>query len=324
MSTERQQNTRYAKRTSRRNLKLSSLLLFALLLIAVTACGGAAGDEPTPPAIHYGEDICEFCGMIISEERYAAAYVTRDGQGRIFDDVGDMVQAHLQRQEDVAAFFVHDHETRDWIRAETAYFVLSPDLPTPMLSGLAACAAPEQAADLAAELGGEVFTFDELVTYLRDKPDAHGRGPAAMGGAPLMVMEPWARPAPQAGNSAVYLTLMNQGDAADALLRVESDVAAAVELHETKMEGDVMKMSPLASIGIPAGGSASLQPGGMHVMLVNVKRELAPGDTITLTLNFENAGPMTVEAQVRAADATMGDEVPHDMDHSMDAGEDTQ
>jgi len=151
-----------------RNSYLLTGLIF--LLLAISACGATEGGEPQPPTIHHGEDICEFCGMIVTEERYASGYITGGGEELIFDDVGDMVQYYLDNQDEVAAFFVHHHETRDWIRAETAYFALSPNLPTPMLSGLAAFPSTEEAEEFAAGLEGEVFTFDELLTHYRENP----------------------------------------------------------------------------------------------------------------------------------------------------------
>jgi copper chaperone NosL len=115
-----------------------ALLLLATLLLTLTACAGRVSAEPSPPTIHYGEDVCEFCGMIITEERYAAGYLTKDGADHIFDDIGNMFRAHVQNQAEVTAFFVHDYEEQTWIRAETAYYVLSRELPTPMASGLVA------------------------------------------------------------------------------------------------------------------------------------------------------------------------------------------
>ena len=150
-------------------IKSPSVLLIGLLLF-LTACGTSASAEPMPPQIHYGEDVCEFCNMIISEDRFAAAFVTGDGHGHMYDDIGDMVQAHLQLQESVSAFFVHDHETEDWIRAEEAYFARSEALPTPMLSGVAAFTTEEAAQAFAADLKGRVYTFDELLTYYREHP----------------------------------------------------------------------------------------------------------------------------------------------------------
>ncbi len=126
-------------------------------------------------------------------------------------------------------------------------------------------------------------------------------------GAPeIKVLDPWSRPSPMtAGNGAVYMMLMNEGGTGDALIGAETDVAAVVELHESKMEDDVMKMSPVNKIDIPAGGWAELKPGGLHVMLIDLQQELVPGEKITLTLNFEKSGPQTIEAEIRDMSAGM-------------------
>jgi hypothetical protein len=63
----------------------------------------------------------------------------------------------------------------------------------------------------------------------------------------------WARPAPAGGTTAVYLTIVNTGDHADTLIAVQSEAAERVELHETRMEGDVMQMRPIARLEVPAG-----------------------------------------------------------------------
>jgi nitrous oxide reductase accessory protein NosL len=154
----------------KRILTPTILGLIAIVALGLTACGGDADAGPSPPTIHYGEDTCELCNMIISEERHAAAYVTEDGHGHAFDDIGDMMRAHQNMQEEVTAFFVHDYEDRAWIRAETAHFVLSDNLSTPMASGLAAFLSPEEARETAAELQGQVLTFDELLTRYADMP----------------------------------------------------------------------------------------------------------------------------------------------------------
>ena len=142
----------------------------SILLLLITACSGNANAESQPPQIHYGEDVCEFCGMIVTEERFAAGYITAGGQEHIFDDIGDMLQSRLQESENVQAIFVHDYDEHTWIKAESAYYALSENLPTPMLSGLAAFVSLERANEFAAELNGRVFTFDELLTYYRENP----------------------------------------------------------------------------------------------------------------------------------------------------------
>lgn len=102
------------------------------------------------------------------------------------------------------------------------------------------------------------------------------------------------------GNSAAYMTLANPGGDADRLVAATSDVAATVEIHETMMENDVMRMRPVeGGLAIPAGGQVELKPGSYHIMLMGLQRDLAPGETVTLTLTFERAGTVEVTAQVR-------------------------
>ncbi len=114
----------------------------------------------------------------------------------------------------------------------------------------------------------------------------------------IMVMEPFARAS--IPNGAAYMMLMNEGESDDTLVSAETDVAETVELHETTIdENEVMSMRPVeGGITIPAGGSATLEPGGLHVMLLGIQEELAVGDTFELTLNFEQAGSQTVTVEV--------------------------
>jgi hypothetical protein len=101
------------------------------------------------------------------------------------------------------------------------------------------------------------------------------------------------------GNGAVYVTVTNRGAGADAIVGAATDAAAVVELHETVQEGGVMKMRPLPRFEVPAGGRLEMKPGGPHIMLLGLTRDLKPGDTVAVTLIFEKAGRMTIEAPVR-------------------------
>jgi len=141
-----------------------------------------------------------------------------------------------------------------------------------------------------------------------------GAAPAGQSGAPgITVSDPYVSAVLVGGNGVIYLNLANEGSSPDVLLSVESQVAAAVEMHETKIdENDVMRMTPLAKIEVPAGGSVSLEPGGKHIMLINLKQELKPNEKISLTLNFEKAGPLTVETEIRQSGAVM----EHSMEHN--------
>lgn len=105
---------------------------------------------------------------------------------------------------------------------------------------------------------------------------------------------------PKGGNSAAYMVLVNQSNTPDRLISASTDVANVVELHETKMVNNVMQMAPVeGGIAVPANGRVELKPGGLHVMLIGLKRDLKEGETVRLTLNFERAGAITVDAPVR-------------------------
>jgi hypothetical protein len=119
-------------------------------------------------------------------------------------------------------------------------------------------------------------------------------------GGDVSVKDVWVRSSPlieRAG--AAYMIVENAGSAEDRLLSASVDFANKVELHETKKVGDMMKMLPVEAIPIPAKGSVELKPGGLHVMLMGLTRELKAGEKATITLKFEKAGEINVAADVR-------------------------
>lgn len=98
---------------------------------------------------------------------------------------------------------------------------------------------------------------------------------------------------------AAYLTITNNGDEDETLLAAKTDVAGAVEIHETKMDGDVMRMAPLKDgLVIPAGETVALEPGGTHLMLIGLTKSLIAGGTFELTLTFAQAGDVTVTVPI--------------------------
>lgn len=119
----------------------------------------------------------------------------------------------------------------------------------------------------------------------------------------LTVAQPWSRataPSQQAGG--VFLKIENSSDKADRLIGVESNAADIVELHTMIQEGDVMKMRPIkGGIEVPAKGHAELAPGGNHVMLIGLHGALVKGAKVPLTLIFEHAGRVEVEANIEGA-----------------------
>ena len=149
-----------------------TILIFATLaLLLFVGCGQAANVEE-PPEIAYGQDVCERCGMIISEEKFAAAFWTAGGEARRFDDIGGMLAYNTEQSEDVASYWVHDFVSGEWIRAEEAYLVLDGDLMTPMGFGIAAFADEEQADAMAyGQEGAMVMPFAELLAMNIIMPD---------------------------------------------------------------------------------------------------------------------------------------------------------
>ncbi len=116
----------------------------------------------------------------------------------------------------------------------------------------------------------------------------------------LVIHHPWTRAtAPGAPVAGGYAEIHNMGAAPDRLLSATFEGASAVEIHEMKMEGDVMKMGEVpGGLEIPAGGMAVLEPGGFHIMFMGLSRQLKEGEKIKGTLVFEKAGKIEVEFAV--------------------------
>ena len=118
-------------------------------------------------------------------------------------------------------------------------------------------------------------------------------------GAAIFVQQPWARASILASRpAAAYLTILNKDDRPATLVALETPVAGRAEVHRTVKQGDVMKMVPAGPIEVPAGGSVRMEPGGYHVMLMDLERPIEVGQTFTLTLHFANASPIAVSVPV--------------------------
>lgn len=134
-----------------------------IITCLLVACAAPANTEPQPPEIVYGQDVCEHCGMLIDDAHFAAALVIIDGPPHKFDDIAEMVMFNMDHpDQQVRAWFVHDYNTEAWIRGETASYVMSTDLATPMGGGVAAFEKQADAEPFAKLHLTTVLNFDEM------------------------------------------------------------------------------------------------------------------------------------------------------------------
>ena len=123
---------------------------------------------------------------------------------------------------------------------------------------------------------------------------------SANAAARMEVLQPWSRPAVAGTNGVGYMVLANHGRSADALVKVESPIAARVEMHSASMAGGVMSMKAETRVAVPAGGQATFGPGAYHLMPIGLKRTLKPGDRAPATLTFASGARLKVAFAVSA------------------------
>lgn len=117
---------------------------------------------------------------------------------------------------------------------------------------------------------------------------------------PLQVRDAWVRAADSGATGAAYLTLAN-GDTADiAITGWSSSAAVAAELHETMQHQGMVHMSARPAIVIARDSTLTMMPGGLHVMLIELRRALVVGDTVTLIATFADGRTFDMRAPVRA------------------------
>ena len=145
-------------------------------------------------------------------------------------------------------------------------------------------------------------------------------------GGGVQVENIWARPALAGQNSAIYFEIENTSDQDEVLLAVRADTARAIEIHETRMmemskddmpmesEGEMsdgeemdmgemqheaMQMVQLMELPLAAGESLSFEPGGLHIMMIDLDADLNVGDSFKATLVFESGLEVEIQAEVR-------------------------
>lgn len=115
----------------------------------------------------------------------------------------------------------------------------------------------------------------------------------------LSITDAWARPAAKGTNSAAYLTIYNHTSGPDTLKALSAKAAAITEVHESYEKDGMAGMRPTDQLTIEQGDGLEFRPGGLHVMLMQVERQLLPGDTLHLRLKFTEAGTRKVTVVIR-------------------------
>ena len=121
----------------------------------------------------------------------------------------------------------------------------------------------------------------------------------------LEITTPWTRATPpSARTGGGFMTITNKGTAADRLVSARSSASDKVEIHEMRMDGNVMRMRELEKgLEIPPGASVMLKPGSYHIMFMELKSPIAKDAKVPLTLVFEKAGSIDVQLTAEAMGA---------------------
>ena len=134
----------------------------------------------------------------------------------------------------------------------------------------------------------------------------------------IEIEHPWARASVgMAGSAGAFMKIENEGKTGDRLLSASSPIAGMVQIHQTRMENNVMTMNHVMGVDIPADGKAELKPGGYHVMLMKLAAPLKVGEHFALTLTFEKAGSVEIMVPVMKPGARGYEQGQDSMKHMM-------
>ncbi|MBA3766168.1 MAG: copper chaperone PCu(A)C [Acidobacteria bacterium] len=116
----------------------------------------------------------------------------------------------------------------------------------------------------------------------------------------IIIKDAWIQEGPPSQKiTAAFMVIENHNSEEISLLSASTDVARVVELHTMEFEDGIMRMRQVASINIPAEGSVELKPGGYHLMVIDVNKELKEGADVKVTLRFSNDVQKTVIVPVK-------------------------
>ena len=115
----------------------------------------------------------------------------------------------------------------------------------------------------------------------------------------INIADVWARPGFRGGNSAIYMNLSNVGDDAEYLVGAGTEICTTVEIHQIRMQGDVMTILPVSEdIELLPGQMVGFEPGGLHFMKIDIDANLAPESHFQMEVRFKLSGPVLVNVIV--------------------------
>ncbi|MFT3849973.1 MAG: copper chaperone PCu(A)C [Propionivibrio sp.] len=172
--------------------------------------------------------------------------------------------------------------------------------------GSVRCSAPPSATE------NPLYPHSRRFACAVPSPASHSRSPPHRPARPWpttrrsTIHDPYVRLAPpNAPATGAFMVIRNGGGSDRQLVKAESSVAKIVQLHNHIDENGVMKMREVPGIDIKANGQAELKPGSYHVMLIDLTTQLKEGDSVPLTLRFDDGSSLQVSAPVRKLQMTM-------------------
>lgn len=149
-----------------------------------------------------------------------------------------------------------------------------------------------------------LLTFVLLLTACQTESTVDEQADPELPEDELAIEDPWVRPASSGGNTALYMTVANGRSTADTLVDVRAPIIGQSQIHKTESDtGDVSSMEPIDSLAIPAEMRTVLEPGGQHVMLMDLGQSLSEEGSLVVDLVFSQSGRQRIQAPVRASDA---------------------
>ncbi|WP_162047758.1 copper chaperone PCu(A)C [Vibrio taketomensis] len=118
--------------------------------------------------------------------------------------------------------------------------------------------------------------------------------------ASVVFEHPYARATPpHAATSAVFVEIINQSDNDKAIISASTPVAGKVELHDVIKHGDMMKMRQIEQVLLPANSQTTLKPGSLHIMLFDLTKPLTEGESIEVSVRFDDGTSQTFMAPIK-------------------------